>query len=133
MVHCCIVAFLCFCFVCCSGLCHAYWAPNVWSWYVAFDLVAKRAVRILKIPYFLNLTDVGSTTSGLVQVTSLSVLPNIQPVVTFAITFIFIVPVLWKVGFLLHSNVLFCLCILFVCVPNDSEHSFLFHFSFFHF
>ena len=118
MVH--AFLFCCFCCCCfCSGLCHAYWAPNVWSWYVALDLVAKRAVRILKIPYFLNLTDVGSTTSGLVQVTSLSVLPNIQPVVTFAITFIFIVPVLWKVGLLPHSNGL----VLFVhticgCTPK---------------
>ena len=63
------------------------------------DLVAKRAVRILKIPLFLNMT--GGTTSGLVQVTSLSVLPNIQPIVTFVLTFLFILPVLWKVSCLL--------------------------------
>jgi hypothetical protein len=81
------------------GLCHAYWAPNIWSWYLTVDLVARRAVRILKIPYFQNMTEFGAT-SGLVQVTTLSVLPNIKPVVTFALTFLFILPVLWKVSFI---------------------------------
>ena len=51
---------------------------------------------------FQNISDTSSgMTGGLVQITSMSVLPNIQPVVTFALTFLFIVPVLWKVSFLI--------------------------------
>jgi len=79
------------------GLCHAYWAPNVWSWYVTGDRIARRAVKVLKIPFFQNMTSTAGMTGGLVQVTSMAVLPNIQPVVTFALTFMCILPVLWKV------------------------------------
>ena len=90
------------------GLCHAYWAPNVWSWYVTADRVARRTVKVLKIPLFQNMTNSAGMTGGLVQITAMSVLPNIQPIVTFALTFLFIVPVLWKV-----SHILFYLCSMF--------------------
>ena len=90
------------------GLCHAYWAPNVWSWYVTGDRVARRAIKVLKIPMFQNISDTSSgMTGGLVQITSMSVLPNIQPVVTFALTFLFIVPVLWKVSCLILDFLFF--------------------------
>ena len=83
------------------GLCHAYWAPNIWAWYSAADRVLIRAIRILKLPILSNSTvaeeSVGST-GGLVQVVSMVVLPNIKPAFTFFATIMSMGPVLWKVS-----------------------------------
>jgi hypothetical protein len=83
------------------GLCHAYWAPNIWAWYSAADRVLIRASRILKLPLLGNATveavSVGST-GGLVQVVSMVVLPNIKPAFTFFATIVSMGPILWKVS-----------------------------------
>ncbi len=86
------------------GLCHAYWAPNVWAWYVLLDKIVRRAVRVLKIPTMVhfasgNNTAAAAFTGGLVQVESLIMLPNIRPPHTFLLTAIAMIPVLrsvWK-------------------------------------
>ena len=96
------------------GLCHAYWAPNVWSWYLTADRVAVRAIRVLKLPVIGNLTAAtAGTTGGLVQVTSLAVLPNIKPAFTFLVSIVSMFPVLWKVWkfphpLLIAHAVVFC-------------------------
>ncbi|KAK7208318.1 family 57 glycosyltransferase [Myxozyma melibiosi] len=67
------------------GLCHAYWAPNVWALYSALDrtlfMVFK---RFLNDPVYAE--DKSSLTRGLVGVTSFSVLPDVQPRATFMLT-----------------------------------------------
>ncbi|KAF1776568.1 Glycosyl transferase, ALG6/ALG8 [Phytophthora cactorum] len=57
------------------GLCHAYWAPNVWALYAS------------------------STSGGLVQEASFAVLPTVSPLVCGVLTFAMMTPVLrsiWK-------------------------------------
>ena len=83
------------------GLCHAYWAPNIWAWYSAADRTLIRAVRILKLPFISNTTAItasASTTGGLVKISSMVVLPNIKPAFTFLVTILSMLPVLWKVS-----------------------------------
>lgn len=85
------------------GLCHAYWAPNIWAIYSFTDrimiysmfdglrfisdmltcIVAPR----LGLP--VNLEALNSVTRGLVGDTSFAVLPEITPRVTFLLTLLF--------------------------------------------
>jgi alpha-1,3-glucosyltransferase len=69
------------------GLCHAYWAPNIWALYSFAD----RAL-ILLAPYLKLQVDkeaVNSVTRGLVGDTSFAVLPNITPEQCFGLTLAF--------------------------------------------
>lgn len=91
------------------GLCHAYWAPNVWAIYSFADrvlihgespdgrvLVAQtRRLTIvvaprLKLP--VNLDAVNSVTRGLVGDTAFAVLPEISPRMCFVLTLVFQIP-----------------------------------------
>lgn len=74
------------------GLSHAYWAPNFWALYN----VADKAAAILMHRKQATVT----TTSGLVQSFDHEVLPNITPVITFALTGLLMVPCLGKLWFL---------------------------------
>jgi alpha-1,3-glucosyltransferase len=69
------------------GLCHAYWAPNVWSIYSFAD-----RVLILLGPYLgisVDQAAKNSVTRGLVGDTSFAVLPDIPPRWTFVLTLLF--------------------------------------------
>ncbi|KAF2768144.1 dolichyl pyrophosphate Glc1Man9GlcNAc2 alpha-1,3-glucosyltransferase [Teratosphaeria nubilosa] len=66
------------------GLCHAYWAPNVWAIYSFVDRVLICAAPYLKLP--INRQAVNSVTRGLVGDTSFAVLPDISPRMTFILT-----------------------------------------------
>ncbi|KAH8361281.1 probable dolichyl pyrophosphate Glc1Man9GlcNAc2 alpha-1,3-glucosyltransferase [Drosophila serrata] len=70
------------------GLTHAYWAPNFWALYNTAD---KVAASVLRVP-----PGAASTTSGLVQEVKHTVLPAITPPVTFALTVLFMLPILVK-------------------------------------
>ncbi|KAF7654386.1 hypothetical protein LDENG_00070440 [Lucifuga dentata] len=78
------------------GLCHAYWAPNVWALYNVLDkTLALIGVR-------LNLLEEAelpqaSMTGGLVQEFQHSVLPSISPFITLVCTLLSILPALWSV------------------------------------
>lgn len=79
------------------GLCHAYWAPNVWAVYSFAD-----RVLIILAPYLRLAVDkaaINSVTRGLVGDTSFAVLPEITPRTCFVLTLAFqIIPLikLWK-------------------------------------
>jgi len=83
------------------GLCHAYWAPNVWAMYSFSDRVllcrelsllltsqlqtnSKSVAPYLHLP--VNREALTSVTRGLVGDTSFAVLPEITPRLTFILT-----------------------------------------------
>lgn len=69
------------------GLCHAYWAPNVWAIYSFVD-----RVLIITAPYLQLAVEpaaLQSVTRGLVGDTSFAVLPNISPSQCFGLTLAF--------------------------------------------
>jgi len=69
------------------GLCHAYWAPNIWAMYSFTDRVFIYVAPHLGIP--VDISAVNSVTRGLVGDTSFAVLPEVTPRSTFIITLIF--------------------------------------------
>ncbi|KAE8878890.1 putative dolichyl pyrophosphate Glc1Man9GlcNAc2 alpha-1,3-glucosyltransferase [Phytophthora fragariae] len=75
------------------GLCHAYWAPNVWALYAFLD-------KVLVILGFPAATEgVALMSGGLVQEASFAVLPSVSPLVCAFVTFAMMTPVLrsiWK-------------------------------------
>ncbi|KAL2414896.1 Dolichyl pyrophosphate Glc1Man9GlcNAc2 alpha-1,3-glucosyltransferase [Exophiala dermatitidis] len=76
------------------GLCHAYWAPNVWAIYSFLD-----RVLIFMAPYLglrVNQDAVNSVTRGLVGDTSFAVLPEITAQHCFGLTLAFQIIALTK-------------------------------------
>ncbi|KAF4325106.1 hypothetical protein BBO99_00000532 [Phytophthora kernoviae] len=75
------------------GLCHAYWAPNVWALYAFLD-------KVLVILGFPGANQgVALMSGGLVQNASFAVLPAVSPLVCALLTFAMMTPVLrsiWK-------------------------------------
>ncbi|KDO27691.1 hypothetical protein SPRG_07320 [Saprolegnia parasitica CBS 223.65] len=72
------------------GLCHAYWAPNVWALYALAD---KVLATLLRVP-----SPVGTMSGGLVQEASFVVLPSVAPVVCLLLTLLTMAPVLRDVA-----------------------------------
>ena len=76
------------------GLCHAYWAPNVWALYSFLDRIAIKC-KFKLLNYFFNFLVLnvqsakGSSTRGLVGDIDFKVLPEIKPYVTMILTFLF--------------------------------------------
>ena len=89
------------------GLCHAYWAPNVWALYNVLDKFLAILGTFIETPHPLSSFDpsapfIGrsthwfhvrpisaSATSGLVQDIEHQVLPAITPAMTFILTLFF--------------------------------------------
>ncbi|KAL4939291.1 hypothetical protein BDV06DRAFT_199193 [Aspergillus oleicola] len=69
------------------GLCHAYWAPNVWAMYSFTDRVLIALAPRLGLP--VNHEALSSVTRGLVGDTSFAVLPEVSKEHTFALTLLF--------------------------------------------
>ncbi|KAM0275904.1 hypothetical protein ACHAQH_007291 [Verticillium albo-atrum] len=69
------------------GLCHAYWAPNIWALYSFADRVLIYLAPRLNLP--VNLEAVNSVTRGLVGDTAFAVLPEISPKICFGLTLFF--------------------------------------------
>jgi len=71
------------------GLCHAYWAPNIWTFYNIMDKAASKVFRI-------DATESGMNTGGLVKEFEHQVLPSIKPITTFVLTFVAVIPCICK-------------------------------------
>ncbi|QBZ63880.1 hypothetical protein PoMZ_05571 [Pyricularia oryzae] len=69
------------------GLCHAYWAPNVWAMYSFMDRVLIIAAPKLGLP--VKSEALASVTRGLIGDSSFAVLPNITPRMCFVLTLVF--------------------------------------------
>ncbi|KAI1326024.1 glycosyltransferase family 57 protein [Xylariaceae sp. FL0255] len=69
------------------GLCHAYWAPNVWALYSFADRILIFAASRLGLP--VKSEAINSVTRGLVGDTAFAVLPDITPKICFALTLLF--------------------------------------------
>ncbi|KAG9247245.1 glycosyltransferase family 57 protein [Calycina marina] len=75
------------------GLCHAYWAPNVWALYSFTDRILIHVAPRLGL--VVNKDAVNSVTRGLVGDTSFAVLPEITARLTFVLTLFFqVVPLI---------------------------------------
>ncbi|PMD54836.1 glycosyltransferase family 57 protein [Hyaloscypha bicolor E] len=75
------------------GLCHAYWAPNIWAIYSFTDRLLIFIAPRLNLP--VNEEALTSVTRGLVGDTSFAVLPEVTARTTFALTLLFqIIPLL---------------------------------------
>jgi alpha-1,3-glucosyltransferase len=68
------------------GLCHAYWAPNIWAMYSFVDRVLIMLAP--RIGLSIKGEALKSVTRGLVGDTSFAVLPDITPRLCFALTLI---------------------------------------------
>lgn len=107
------------------GLCHAYWAPNMWALYNTADKILSMMGNSLYVTLFTTfnvyvyIKDVSITwddqililalklnvnleilkasmTGGLVQEFSHAILPDITPFVTIILTLVFMIPILIK-------------------------------------
>jgi len=76
------------------GLCHAYWAPNIWAMYSFTDRVLIYVAPYLNLP--VNRDALTSVTRGLVGDTAFAVLPAITPRHTFILTIATQLPALAK-------------------------------------
>jgi alpha-1,3-glucosyltransferase len=76
------------------GLCHAYWAPNVWAMYSFTDRVLIYLAPRLGLK--VNQEAVNSVTRGLVGDSSFAVLPDIVPLTCFLLTLGTQIPVLLR-------------------------------------
>ncbi|KAJ9549275.1 hypothetical protein OSB04_021818 [Centaurea solstitialis] len=77
-----------------SGLCHAYWAPNFWVFYILSDKLL--AFVLAKFGFHIQ-APTASFTGGLVGDSSpFAILPTITPSVTFAVVLLAISPCLVK-------------------------------------
>ncbi|XP_014557849.1 glycosyltransferase family 57 protein [Bipolaris victoriae FI3] len=79
------------------GLCHAYWAPNVWAMYSFTDRVLIYLAPQLGL--HVDQEAVNSVTRGLVGDTSFAVLPDIVPLTCFLLTLGAQIPVLLRLLF----------------------------------
>ncbi|KFK37270.1 hypothetical protein AALP_AA4G235500 [Arabis alpina] len=76
------------------GLCHAYWAPNFWVFYIILDKGLTFLLR--KLGFDIQIPS-ASFTGGLVGDSSpFAVLPQITPLATFALVLLAITPCLLK-------------------------------------
>lgn len=69
------------------GLCHAYWAPNIWAMYSFVDRALIPVAPRLGIP--VKTEALNSVTRGLVGDTTFAILPEITKEHTFLLTFFF--------------------------------------------
>lgn len=76
------------------GLCHAYWAPNVWAMYSFVDRVLIYVAPSIGLD--VDKSAINSVTRGLVGDTSFAVLPNITAQQCFGLTIAFQVIALTK-------------------------------------
>ncbi|KIW02094.1 dolichyl pyrophosphate Glc1Man9GlcNAc2 alpha-1,3-glucosyltransferase [Verruconis gallopava] len=79
------------------GLCHAYWAPNIWAMYSFADRVLIYLAPYLKLP--ISREALTSGTRGLIGDTAFAVLPEITPRQTFLLTIAAQLPALAKLFF----------------------------------
>lgn len=68
------------------GLCHAYWAPNIWAMYSFVDRFLIAVAPRLGLP--VKEAALQSVTRGLVGDSSFAVLPDIGPRICFALTLV---------------------------------------------
>jgi alpha-1,3-glucosyltransferase len=79
------------------GLCHAYWAPNIWALYSFTDRLLIALAPRLRLP--VDEQVIHSVTRGLVGDTSFAVLPNVTPQHCFGLTLAFQLVALTKLWF----------------------------------
>ncbi|XP_060523913.1 probable dolichyl pyrophosphate Glc1Man9GlcNAc2 alpha-1,3-glucosyltransferase [Cylas formicarius] len=92
------------------GLCHAYWAPNIWALYNTGDKIATVILSSLDIQIINKPQAV--MTGGLVQEFSHSVLPSIAPLTTMLLTLLFMLPALLKLFFINKQPANFLRCLV---------------------
>ena len=82
------------------GLCHAYWAPNIWPFYNVADKLMHAALTRLR-PNASAAAPVGWMTGGLVQQFEHLALPTVRPAHCFAATLLLM---------LVRTIAILCIC-----------------------
>jgi len=76
------------------GLCHAYWAPNIWALYNTVDKIAVMAWTTLAPSSFASSASLSNTTRGLVEAFRHAVLPEVTPRHTAVLSVLAMLPAL---------------------------------------
>ncbi|KAI9503602.1 dolichyl glycosyltransferase [Coemansia spiralis] len=74
------------------GLCHAFWAPNFWALYAFVDRVLIAVAARYMPELIVDSSGIDASTRGLVGDTGFAVLPDISPLMTFAVTLVAMLP-----------------------------------------
>ncbi|XP_062289282.1 probable dolichyl pyrophosphate Glc1Man9GlcNAc2 alpha-1,3-glucosyltransferase [Scomber scombrus] len=99
------------------GLCHAYWAPNVWALYNLLDKTLVTLGVRLKLLQEADLPR-ASMTGGLVQEFQHSVLPSVSPSVTLVCTLLSILPAVASIWFRPRGARGFLRCLLICALAS---------------
>ncbi|KAF7278925.1 hypothetical protein GWI33_007828 [Rhynchophorus ferrugineus] len=98
------------------GLCHSYWAPNIWALYNVIDKTATLILPKLNIP--LENNTVAVMTGGLVQEFSHTVLPDIVPLTTLLLVLLFTLPLMIKLLFMNKAPIHFLRCLVLCALTS---------------
>lgn len=103
------------------GLCHAYWAPNVWVFYNLLDKALTKLWPFLAVQASsLSSASVAHMTGGLVEDSGFLVLPSVTPRATLLLVLLAMLPALLMLfrrpsPALFFSTLMYCLLCSFMC------------------
>jgi alpha-1,3-glucosyltransferase len=100
------------------GLVHAYWAPNLWAFYIFLDKMLLFLCRRLKLPFSADLSNALSSSSGKVGVYGLAFFPQISAGHCLFMTLIAVLVASWWLFIRKFSMKNVCRSLVFVSLSS---------------